>query len=120
MAPSQRVHLSGSDVAEIVSTVDRLTSATGVECAISGRAALGIILLRFAGDPAAHAPTIVEIRRAATAGGGSAVVVSSSTDGAMTPADRWGPIGDAEPVMRAVKARFDPHHILNATLAPWD
>jgi len=109
-----------TDVAEIVSTVDRLTSTAGVECAVSGRVALGIILVRLAGDPAAYRPIVSEIRRAAIAGGGSAIVVSSATDGAITPSDRWGPIGDAKPVMRAVKARFDPHHILNATLAPWD
>ena len=32
----------------------------------------------------------------------------------------WGPLGDAEPIMRAVKARFDPHGMLNAGCAPWD
>ena len=37
-----------------------------------------------------------------------------------TADDRWGSIGDAQPLMRAVKARFDPHHILNAGLTPWD
>jgi FAD/FMN-containing dehydrogenase len=78
------------------------------------------VLLRLGGDPAAHAAIVGELRREAGARSGSAVVVSAAGDDLFTTADRWGSVGDAEPLMRAVKARFDPHHILNAGLTPWD
>jgi glycolate oxidase FAD binding subunit len=115
-----KVAVLPTDVADLLAIVQRLTSAAGVECELSGRAALGIVLLRLGGDPAAHAAIVGELRREAGARSGSAVVVSAAGDDLFTTADRWGSVGDAEPLMRAVKARFDPHHILNAGLTPWD
>jgi len=118
-----------TDVADMLSAIQRLTAAAGVECAISGRGALGIVLVRLGGDPpspggfgetsSAHSRIIGELRRDASARRGSVVVLSGS-EAVMREAGRFGPIGDAEPVMRAVKARFDPHHLLNTGLAPWD
>ena len=32
----------------------------------------------------------------------------------------WGPIGDAAPLMRAVKSRFDPRGTLNPGRGPWE
>jgi hypothetical protein len=77
-------------------------------------------LLRLGGNPSAHASIVSDLRTAATARGGSAVILSAANDDVMRVVARWGSVGDAEPVMRAVKARFDPHNILNATVAPWD
>jgi len=108
-----------TDVAGILSAVQHLTTAAGLECDIAGRGALGIVLLRLGGDAAAHPRVIDELRRETAARHGSAVVLSAP-DGAGSAAGRFGPLGDAEPVMRAVKARFDPHRLLNAGLAPWD
>jgi glycolate oxidase FAD binding subunit len=108
-----------TDVADLLSIMQRLTAAAGVDAGISGRAALGIILLRLGGDDAAHAAIVSELRREAGARRGSVVVLSGS-EAVVREAGRFGPIGDAEPVMRAIKARFDPHHLLNTGLAPWD
>ncbi|HUK36529.1 MAG TPA: FAD-binding oxidoreductase, partial [Vicinamibacterales bacterium] len=108
-----------TDCADMLSTIERLTSAATVECEMSGRLALGIILLRLDGALPAHASVVSAIRRHASARRGSAVIVSAPDD-VVRDAGRWGSVGDAAPVMRAVKARFDPHNILNATQSPWD
>jgi glycolate oxidase FAD binding subunit len=119
-----------TDVADLLSMIQRLTAGPGItDAGISGRAALGIVLLRLGGDPPSpggfgetsspHSRIINELRRDAGARRGSVVVLSGSA-AVLREAGRFGPIGDAEPVMRAVKARFDPHHLLNTGLAPWD
>jgi glycolate oxidase FAD binding subunit len=109
-----------TDVAEMLSTIERLTTDTSVDSALSGRAALGILLLRLGGSPSAHARIVGELRNAAMARHGSAVILSAASDDVTKAIVRWGSVGDAEPVMRAVKARFDPHNILNPAFAPWD
>jgi glycolate oxidase FAD binding subunit len=118
-----------TDVADMLATMQRLTTAAGVEAGISGRAALGIMLLRLGGDPPSpggfgetsspHSRIIDELRREAGARRGSVVVLSGS-GAVMREAGQFGPPGDADPIMRAVKARFDPHHMLNTGLALWD
>jgi glycolate oxidase FAD binding subunit len=95
-----------TDVADMLSLVQRLTTAAGIETDITGRAALGIIVIRMHGEAAR---LIDDLRREAVARRGSVVAPGN-----------FGPLGDAEPVMRAVKARFDPHHILNTGISPWD
>ena len=114
-----KVAVLPTDVADVLAHIQQLASNAAVPCALSGRAALGIVLLRLEGDPAAHASIVNEIRHDAAARRGSAVIVSAPED--LTHATgRWGSLGDTEPIMRAVKARFDPHNILNAGLSPWD
>jgi glycolate oxidase FAD binding subunit len=119
-----------TDVADMLSLIQRQTAAASVACDISGRGALGIVLLRLDGDPpsppgglgetgSAHAHIVSDLRREASTRGGSVVVLSGSND-VTKAAGKFSPIGDAEPVMRAMKARFDPHHVLNAGLAPWN
>ena len=95
-----------TDVGEMLSLVQQLTA--GVEVGISGRAALGIVLVRLGGDTGTHEPIVDGLRAAAVSRRGSVV----------TPGD-FGSPGDAEQIMRAVKARFDPQHVLNAGLTPW-
>ncbi len=117
-----KIAVRATDVGDVLAAAQRLASR--VECDIAGRAALGIVLLRLGGDVAAHADIVDALRRDALARGGSLVVVSAPDalmrSAARAALGRWGPLGDAEPLMRAVKARFDPHHILNAGLSPWD
>ena len=108
-----------TDVAGVLAHIQQLTSDAAVTCAISGRAALGIVLLRLDGDPSAHAAIVDEIRREAASRRGNAIIVSAP-ESVKTATGRWGSLGDTEPIMRAVKARFDPHNILNAGLSPWD
>jgi FAD/FMN-containing dehydrogenase len=33
--------------------------------------------------------------------------------------DPWGDVGDALPLMQAVKTRFDPNHVLATGRTPW-
>ena len=108
-----------TDVADLLSLVQRLTAGADIEAGISGRAALGIVLVRLGGDEAAHGYVVNELRRDAVARRGSLAVLSAPP-GVMDETGQFGPLGDAGPVMRAVKARFDPHHLLNIGLAPWD
>jgi glycolate oxidase FAD binding subunit len=107
-----------TDVADILPLIQRLTTAAGIDCSISGRAALGIVLVRLDGPPSpggfgetdsVHGRIINQLRREAAGSGGH--VMSSGNDGSL---------GNAEPIMRAVKACFDPNRILNAGLAPWN
>ncbi len=108
-----------TDTAEVLSAVERLTSGS-IQCEISGRAALGILLLRLDGNAGDHRSIISALRREAAQRGGSATIVNAVNDDVLVDVGRWSQIGDAQPLMRAVKARFDPHHILNAGLSPWD
>lgn len=95
-----------TDVGEMLSLVQQLTA--GVEVGISGRAALGIVLVRLGGEADRHESIVNGLRAAAILRRGSVV----------TPGD-FGSLGDAAEIMRAVKARFDPQHVLNAGLTPW-
>ncbi len=108
-----------TDVAGMLASIQQLTTAASIACDISGRAALGIVLLRLGGDEDAHVHIITELRGEAVRRRGSLVVLSASDD-VTNGAGRVGTLGDAGPIMRAVKARFDPHNILNAGLAPWE
>ncbi len=108
-----------TDTGDLLAAVERVTSSAHAECDLVGRAALGILLVRLGGDAEAHPRIVDELRREAARRGGSAIVVSAS-DERLSLDTRWGSIGDAQPLMRAVKARFDPHRTLNRGLSPWD
>jgi glycolate dehydrogenase FAD-binding subunit len=98
----------------------------GVELRAIGRAALGVLYFRLsgpAGGPArgpargpakaGHYVRVIEaLRQDAAAAKGSASVVSAP-DAVRAAIDPWGEIGSALPVMRAVKARFDPRGTLS-------
>ena len=101
-----KVAVLPTDVGEMLSLVQQLTA--GIEVGISGRAALGIVLVRLGGDTGTH-ETIVDALRAAAV----------SRRGSVVTRGDFGSLGDAEPIMRAVKARFDPQYVLNAGLTPW-
>jgi len=55
---------------------------------------------------------ILHVRQEATLRGGSLVVAESPADLA-PPIDAWGDPGDALPLMRRIKERFDPENVLN-------
>ena len=107
-----------TDVAAMLSCVERLAAAQRVEYDAIGRAALGIVLVRLGGDPAPIAALVPELRREATARRGSAVLLSAPAEAKAT-LGVWGAASDAAPIMRAVKARFDPLGVLNPGREPW-
>jgi len=114
-----KVAVLPTDVADVLTIAQRLTTAASVECAVSGRGALGLVLLRLGGDASAHPAVVTELRREAVTRRGSAVLLAAS-EAVRKSAGPWGPLGDTGPIMRAVKARFDPHNTLNASLSSWD
>jgi glycolate oxidase FAD binding subunit len=108
-----------TDVAEMLVKIERLAGKHLVEHAVVGRAALGVIFARLGGDLIQLAATITDLRREAMARHGSAVLLSAPPD-LKAQLGAWGPIGDAAPIMRAVKSRFDPRGTLNPGRGPWE
>lgn len=108
-----------TDTAGMLLRVETLTAEQGVGYTAAGRAALGVIFVRLGGDSARHAAIVGELRREATAHGGSAVLLAAPAD-LKTRLGAWGPNSDAVPIMRAVKARFDPRGTLNPGREPWE
>jgi len=104
-----------SDVPEVLSLLD--STAGAGRYAATGRAGLGVLLARVTGDPDAQARVIAALRAAIPQGRGSVVIVRGSGD-LKASTDVWGPIGDALPLMRAVKTQFDPAGILNPGRGP--
>jgi glycolate oxidase FAD binding subunit len=78
---------------------------------------VGVLLVRLSGDPEAQAQIITELRARAPAARSSTVVLRGVSE-LKRLVDVWGPIGDALPLMRAVKQQFDPRGILNPDRGP--
>jgi glycolate oxidase FAD binding subunit len=119
-----KVAVLPTQVVDLVDSLDRVTSRFGLGYRLSGRAALGVLYVRMSdvgqdadGMAVRHASAVEELRQNAWARGGSAVVVASAPE-VIALVDQWGDVGDGLPLMRAVKARFDPHRILNPGRGP--
>jgi glycolate oxidase FAD binding subunit len=108
-----------TDVGEMLSRADAAVVAQRIQYAATGRAALGIIFVRLDGDPSAQAAVVSELRREAIARRGSAVLVSAPPE-LYARLGAWGPGADTAPLMRAVKAQFDPRMLLNRGREPWE
>jgi glycolate oxidase FAD binding subunit len=106
---------------QVGATLDRLADVCdtqSLDWRAGGRAALGVLIARVSGSAEGQRDAVTELRRDAVEQGGSLVILSSDSSAA-GDLDRWGNIGDALPVMRAIKARFDPKGILNPGCGPW-
>jgi glycolate oxidase FAD binding subunit len=79
---------------------------------IQGYAGSGIVLVDLLGDSASLVATIDEIRSRVGKRGGT-VVVRRASPAIKREVDVWGPVGDALPLMRSVKQRFDPLSTMN-------
>jgi glycolate oxidase FAD binding subunit len=106
-----------SHVGDLVDLIERATASHAVDYRVGGRAALGILFLKMRRDVERHMDIVRDVRRTAAARGGSAVLLSTpvSTEQRV---DSWGEAGDGLGMMRAVKARFDPHGTLNPGRGP--
>ncbi|MCY3844285.1 MAG: FAD-binding oxidoreductase [Acidobacteria bacterium] len=89
----------------------------GVELAAAGRAGLGVVDLRLDGPLEAQAAVVAELRARLPLGRGSAVIRRGEPE-LRRQVGAWGPIGDALPVMQAIKRRFDPEGTLNPGRGP--
>jgi glycolate oxidase FAD binding subunit len=108
-----------TDVADMLERIKALAAERRVEHETIGRAALGIVFLRLAGDISAQGALVTELRLEATGRRGSAVLLSAPA-ALLREVGRWGPAGDANPLMRAVKQQFDPHNTLNPGVGAWE
>ena len=104
-----------ADVAGVLTEIDE--SADGADSEVVGRAGVGVLLLRIGGEAAGQRAVIERLRHRLPPGRGSAVVVRGSDELAAS-VDPWGPMGDAFPLMQAIKRRFDPLGILNPGAGP--
>jgi glycolate oxidase FAD binding subunit len=104
-----------ANVPHVLALLGQLHEASGAVVELTGRAALGAGFVRTGGD----ARRAVDLLRAQSGVVTHPVVLqrgpaAASADGL----DVWGDRGSALPVLRAVKATFDPAGILNAGRGP--
>ena len=84
----------------------------GIEMHAASRAGLGIVEIRLDGPPTAQAQILGLLRERIPPGEGSAIVRQAEPE-LRRLVDPWGPIGDALPIMRRIKAQLDPDSRLN-------
>jgi glycolate oxidase FAD binding subunit len=80
-----------------------------------GRAGVGAGLVRIDGDEAEQARVIGQLRHSPHVGN---VVVRRGSAGLKALVDVWGPQGDRQRLLSAMKRAFDPNGVLNAARGP--
>ena len=80
-----------------------------------GRAAIGTGLVRLGGDEAEQARVIGQLRHSPHVGN---VVVLRGSAALKALVDVWGPQGDRQRLLSAIKLAFDPNSVLNAGRGP--
>ena len=106
-----------SDLSATLAWLDETERAQSLDCAMVGRAALGVLYLRLAGPVPAQASLVRALRERIDPGRGSAVIRQAERE-LRSLVDVWGPLGDGFSLMRQVKRRFDPGGILNPGRGP--
>jgi glycolate oxidase FAD binding subunit len=98
-----------AQMAETIETIVRLSVAK-VRWSVVAQAT-GIGWARLEGEASAIDSALRELRAEIERGGGSLVIAHRPAG--MTTLDAWGNVGDALPLMSAVKQQFDPRRTLN-------
>lgn len=99
------------DLPRIISALEALRGEAHA-VRIWGHAGTGVTYADIVGKPAAQLAAIVGLRDAVRSVGGSVVVQRAPVE-VKGSLDVWGDAGDALPLMRTVKALFDPNGIMN-------
>jgi glycolate oxidase FAD binding subunit len=89
-----------------------LANEAGAETRIGGHAGSGVTLVALSGADDQVAGIVEEMRKRVAPDGGS-VVVLQAPGRLKEMLDVWGPVGDALPLMRQTKLRFDPKGLMN-------
>jgi glycolate dehydrogenase FAD-binding subunit len=114
-----RVAFWAAELARVLRAVDTAAVAAGIDPAIGGSAAAGVLYAAVAeGTPAsAVARFVTDLRAEVGSGGGpsqrGSVVVLHAPAEVRAAVDLWGPVPGLG-LMRAIKDQFDPRH----TMAP--
>jgi len=97
----------------ILESIVELAHTRGIEPRVTGHAGTGVTFVGLSGGDAGSIRELLgELRARVTRAEGSVVVLQAPLD-IKDGIDVWGPVGDALPLMRRVKERFDPAGILN-------
>jgi glycolate oxidase FAD binding subunit len=117
-----RIAFWAAELARVLGAVDAAAAAAGIDPAIGGSAAAGVLYAAVAeGAPASAVARFVSHLRAAVGSGGgslpgapqqrgSAVVLHAPAE-VRAAVDLWGPVPGLG-LMRAVKDQFDPQHMM--------
>lgn len=112
-----KVSLLPTRVGPFLARLRGLSSGAGTEHAVSGRATLGVLLVRWLVPQPAMARAAEMLRQEAHAAGGTATVLSLPQPlGIRT--DLWDDAGASARVLQAVKARLDPRGVLSPGRGP--
>jgi glycolate oxidase FAD binding subunit len=114
-ATAVKVSTLPTELPSALTLIDKLAGSANYTAA--GRAGLGVFVVQLTGARDIQKKVISGLRESLPAGRGSAVLMSGSRD-LRKEIDAWGPIGDALPLMKAVKHQFDPNQILNPGKGP--
>jgi glycolate oxidase FAD binding subunit len=83
-----------------------------LDCVATADIGTGIIRLAFDAEGESAVDQIKRIRASASLAKGTLAIEKAPTE-VRRVADSWGDVGPAAELMRSVKARFDPHSVLN-------
>ena len=106
-----------SELSATLTWLDEASRRHALDCAVVGRAGLGVLYVRLAGPVPAQASLVGALRDRIDAGRGSAVVRRAEGE-LRSLIDVWGSLGDAFSLMERVKRQFDPRGILNPGRGP--
>lgn len=97
----------------LLTAIDGAVTAAGLAVQVRGSAGVGSLLAGLPGesDPTAVGELVAQLRAGASAWGGTVVVLDGPPSLTRT-VDTWGPVPGLE-LMRRVKDRFDPRHLLS-------
>lgn len=99
-----------SDIARTIESIHRITGPQSVAWRLVMQA-MGVGCLRLDGSAENLRACLAELRDTLENAGGSVVI--RHRPAAMAALDAWGNFGDALPLMRAIKEKFDPRNTLN-------
>lgn len=106
-----KASLLPTDLAAWLTHLEQLCSQLSLQATWHAYAGHGLVFVHLVGDDEHLIRTVHELRHIATEQRGSLVVTDAAPD-LTRNIDVWGPV-PALSVMRSLKARFDPHSILN-------